>query len=432
MKSLFLFALFALFATALPPLCPGREVRLTLGEVPAYAVTHNRDLAAAALRIREAEGRLLQSGRLANPELEVSHSRAVDTQEYGTEVAFTQRFPITARLRLERAVSHAQLAAAQAEYQEARRQVLLKAQTAAIRWLAVADRRAISELQLANSRELARFLEARVAAGEAPATDATLVSLEAQQLESELLEFEVEAATIAGELRPLLGVPAGESVLITGPLQPARPTAKTTKAAAENRPDLEAARHQAEAARRETALARANRWEDIGFGLMFESGKEEDAPEGFMREHRIGFRLSLPLPLWNRNQGRIAEAAAAAERARREVEALEAGISAEARATRNEAESLATMLEDFDAKILPAAQRLEEQLRATYETGQSSLTEVLRARDRRFQLLRRRSEILREYHLALTRHDAATGKILAGIPAPATSILSTTPTRSGK
>lgn len=389
-----------------------REVRLSLPEVPGYATTHNRDLRAAAFRIEEARGRLTQAGRLSNPELEFQHRRATNSPENATEVSLQQRFPLTARLRLEKAVSSAQLAAAQAEFQEARRQTALRAQTAAVRLRALAERREISARQIANSRELAQFLQSRVAAGEVPGTDLTQVELETRQLESELLQLDVERAAVVGELRPLLGVGAQDVIVITDALSAPRRFGEVASIA--HRPDLQAAQHNAEAARREVALARANRWEDVGVGLMAESEKTEDAPEGFDRQTMVGFRLSVPLPLWNRNQGRIQETTAAAERARREVGALTATISAEAAAARDEMNTLASLVGDLQTKIIPTATQLEEQLRIQYAAGQSPLTDVLRARDRRLQLQRQHLEALRDYHLARVRLQAATGQILSG------------------
>lgn len=407
MKPIFIFLLLA------SPLW-AREVRLSLPEVPGYATAHNRDLRAAAIRIEEARGRLTQAGRLSNPELEVQHRRAVDSPEWAVEVSLQQKFPVTARLRLEKAVSAAQLAAAQAEFQEARRQVALKAQTVAVKLQALSERREISNQQLTNSRELAQFLASRVAAGEVPGADATQVDLETRQLEAELLQLDVERASTTGELRPLLGVASQDSITITGALSAPRRASDDSSIA--RRPDLQAAQHNAEAARRESALARANRWDDVGVGVMVASEKTEDAPEGFERQNMIGFRLSVPLPLWNRNQGRIQETTAAAERAAKEVEALSATISAEAAAARDEMNTLAKLAEDLETKIIPTATQLEEQLRTYYTAGQTPLTEVLRARDRRLQLQRQRVEALRDYHLARVRQQAATGRILAETP----------------
>ena len=100
------------------------------------------------------------------------------------------------------------------------------------------------------------------------------------------------------------------------------------------RPDYVAAQSTAEAARQSAALARAQKWEDIGIGLNATEERSEDAPEGFERDTFVGLRFSLPLPLWNNNSGRIQEATAAAVRAEKEIDALALTIDAEAAAAR--------------------------------------------------------------------------------------------------
>ena len=99
------------------------EVRLTLDSAADYALTHNPTLAAARLRIEEARGRLQQSGRLSNPELEFDFTRNTMGREGSLGVALMQRFPLTARLRHEKAVSRAELAAAEAEVRDGERKL---------------------------------------------------------------------------------------------------------------------------------------------------------------------------------------------------------------------------------------------------------------------------------------------------------------------
>ena len=80
----------------------------------ARALKANPDLAAARWGIEEARGRLWQSGRPANPELEAELKPSVKGGEGTFSLGFVQKFPLTQRLVLERAVSQAQMAAAEA------------------------------------------------------------------------------------------------------------------------------------------------------------------------------------------------------------------------------------------------------------------------------------------------------------------------------
>ena len=64
----------------------------------------------------------------------------------------------------------------------------------------------------------------RVEAGEASSLDTAQVQLESQQLETELLQLDLERVALLGDLRPLLGLNADADLVITGELAaPGRP-----------------------------------------------------------------------------------------------------------------------------------------------------------------------------------------------------------------
>ena len=65
-----------------------------------------------------------------------------------------QKFPLTARLRLEKAVTRAELAAAEAEVRNAERKLAAEVSTAAVKLLGLGGQQALRERQLGNSREL--------------------------------------------------------------------------------------------------------------------------------------------------------------------------------------------------------------------------------------------------------------------------------------
>jgi cobalt-zinc-cadmium efflux system outer membrane protein len=348
-----------------------------------------------------------QSGRLGNPELEIDFARHTTGPEGSAAVALMQRFPLTARLRHEKAVSRAELAAAEAEVRDAERKLAAEARAAAVKLLALRGQRELRARQLAHSRELSEFLLKRVAAGEASTVDASQVDLETRQIEVESLALAAEEAVILGELRPLLGMDGDDRITITGEL----PAPKAIPAArgVAGRADILAAESRAEAARAGVMEQRARRWEDIGIGATYARGRTLDVPEPVETEHVVGFRLSLPLPLWNNNSGRVREAQAAAARAEKEVDATRLNANAEVAAAIDAMRAYAKLIVELDEKVLPAAARIEDQLRNNYSIGLTPLTDVLRARTRRLELERQRLDALRDYQLASIRHQSALG-----------------------
>jgi cobalt-zinc-cadmium efflux system outer membrane protein len=160
------------------------------------------------------------------------------------------------------------------------------------------------------------------------------------------------------------------------------------------------------------ALAKASKWEDVHVGLAAEIDRSEDAPEGLQTDGFLGLKVSVPLPLWNKNEGRVLEAEASAGRLEKEAVALAARVRAEAAAAHGEmraAQSIATQAKDM---LIPKAILLEERLTDAYRTAQpgSQLSDVLRAREKRFALEKAKLDALRAFHLARVRFDAAMGR----------------------
>lgn len=387
------------FATGVP---------LTSDGAVAYAIKHNPSLAAARLSIEEARGRLQQSGRLSNPELELEFNKNTRSRESSASVVLMQRFPVTGRLRYEKAISRAQLSAAESEVRDAERKLSAEVRSLAVKLIALNEQRNLRSTQLANIHELSEFFRNLAATGEGSSTDALQVELESRQIEIEKLQLMAEEMALLGEFRVLLGTSANESPTVRGKL--AAPSGTRKSSDSDQRPDILAAKSRAEAAQLSVREQQARRLEDVGAGVSYSNERTIDDPNPIQTDKIIGLRFSLPLPLWNNNSGRIHEATAAAARAEKEVEATRLTASGEALSARNAMDAYSKILSELDSKVLPQAAQLEEQLRASYSTGQTPLVEVLRARSRRLDLQRQRLDALRDYHLAAIRHSSATNQ----------------------
>jgi cobalt-zinc-cadmium efflux system outer membrane protein len=124
----------------------------------------------------------------------------------------------------------------------------------------------------------------------------------------------------------------------------------------------------------------------------------------------IGFRLSIPLPLWNGNEGAIEEAEIRVRRARMEVDALARRIVLEADAAFAEMKQWAELIREIDASLLPLAREQAALAEKAYREGQGELQALLRARSQAVELATSRVDAQRDFHLARARLLAATGK----------------------
>jgi cobalt-zinc-cadmium efflux system outer membrane protein len=177
----------------------------------------------------------------------------------------------------------------------------------------------------------------------------------------------------------------------------------------QQRPDYQLAETHREAAQTEAALAKAKRWQDMSAGFFAAREQQDVTPRQTERTGFVGFRFSIPLPLWNRNQGEIAEMAARAERTRLEKAALATQITGEADTARQEMEAQAALLRETRDQLLPLVIEQTQKLEKAYAAGQTDLLTVLRARDQRLELESGALDAARDFHLARIRYEAATG-----------------------
>ena len=406
MQFLSIFALFALL-TANARLMAEPSLVITLAGVTERVRAQNPDLAAARLRIGEAMGRMKQAGRLKNPELETSAEQNASFREGMLEVGFSQRFPVTGRLGLEKEISVTRLKAAEMEVREVERLLVARAKTSVVRVLAIRQRRELLGNRIDLALEFSEKLSLASQKGEGSALDAATARLEAAGISAQIRELAAEEAAAVGELKPILGMQAGEPVSVSGSLEtPAVPSGGADPA---RRPDFQAAMLEVDAARQGIDLQQALRYDDVEAGIFAAAERTEDAPNGYDNEGIVGLRFRIPLPLWNKNEGAIEEAQATHERRKLEATALARNIRLEAESDRSQMIEWEKLIRELDETLLPLAAEQSKAADEAYAQSQADIQTVFRSREKSLQLAATRLDALREFHLARIRHEASRG-----------------------
>jgi cobalt-zinc-cadmium efflux system outer membrane protein len=388
----------------------GQAESFTPEAAVARALRQNPDLAAARLGIEEARGRLLHSGRLSSPEIEAEIKPNLAGREFSAGLGLVQKFPLSHRLRFEKAVSRAELAVAELEVREAERALGVEVRSLAVKLLALHAQRELKRAQILHGRELALVASRIAASGEGSSLSAAQLELEAEKIEIELLHLDAEEAALVGALRPMLGLAAAGGVAISGTLAEPSPVPGPAVPTGSGRADYLAAQARIEAARQNLELQRASKWEDVSIGISYEREHVDDAGAGMERDNVLGLKISFPLPLGKNNQSHVLEAGATAARREKEAAALADGIRAEAAAARGAMAAAAALHERISATLLPKSRQLEERFLAAYQSGQTALTDVLRSREQRISLEAARLDARRDFHLARIRFEAALGR----------------------
>lgn len=381
------------------------------------ALAANRDLQAARSAIDIARGGLLQTGRLENPELEFGYADDfafnAEGEHVGT-VRFAQSFPVAARLAREKDVAGKDVAVAEAEVRDFVRTLVAEVQSAFYSVRAQDEQLGVNRQLVASVRDVEEATARRVEAAEASPAEVSLLRIERLRLEQDAQRLVRERDIAAAALTRLLGRSASDGLTPVGELDPGPvplPVPLLTRASdPSGRPDLEGASKGVERADADRALARTEIWEDWTVGLGYENAREVfDDPIGVKRDSFLSLGVTVPLPLWNRQQGRIAAAEAELRRSRHSRDALILRIEEEVRAAEARVRTLRASVDAYADEILPEATHSQELFERGYRQGLVGVAELLQAQRQYNESRALYFELLGDLRQATIALEAATG-----------------------
>ena len=407
-------SIFLLLPLLLAAVSSASAVTLTLTDIGPRVRASHPSLKAARMAVEEARGRQLGAGRLSNPTVGLDSRNETFLSPGEVMLSLDQSFPITKRLRLEKQLTGQLVTAAELEVRDVERRLISDAQTLVVEILAIAQQRSLRQQQTELATKLSEFVQGRAKAGELSALDAAQAQVDAQRLIVEARKLEGESRSLLGTLKPMLDLDPDDALTISGDL-PAM-TNPVKGAAWMQRADYRLAEAKVIASQTDISLARVNKWQDVSAGIF--AGPEYQNASGDDRRTNgvIGFRFSLPLPFWNKNEGQVAEKTATAERVRLEQQALAKQIHSDVENARKEMHTNYELARETRDKLLPLVIEQTGKLEKAYESGQTDLLTILRAREQRLQLEAAAMDAVRDFHLARIRYETAIGKHAPTMP----------------
>ncbi len=388
---------------------------LTRDEAIQMAFRNNRELGIATLEIDRAASRLQWSGRLENPELEVSASGdgiGSDEGESNYEVAFTQSFPLTAKLKNERGLRRYQVILAEAEISEKRRALAGGVDLAIVDLLATREAIRLERQLVGLNKEIVSLLSAQAERGEISKFEVNQAILSGRTREQSLKSLELVEKQQRLKLNQALGVDPDSAIQIEGDLRLPGESPSfdvSLETILQQRPDYVLALAKIDEANAAIVLEESNRWEDLSVKLFVEGDESVDAPNGLDRNTFAGIGFSLPLPLRKRNQDGIAQAQIDREAANQEVDAVRFRIRAECEEAFHERADAWSLAREASGEILDLAEENLEGFRTAYEQGQTSIIKVQTAQEQILELRTAAINFGAAYHRASARVRKATG-----------------------
>lgn len=380
---------------------------LHIKEISQRVAANNPHIRAARLRINEAHGKVIQSGKLTNPNIGVGLNKTIPGSEVGMELSFSQQFPITNRLSLEKRISKNQLAIAKEEVQAVQQTYITKAQLIAIDILIIRQKLTLLNEQLSNLKQLADFIENAAKSGELSTLDANQTHVEVATLTAAKDRLNIEQKIQLASLKNLIGLPHSANLTLNGSLPAAGSIARSFHPS--QLPIYRAKLLEIEQAKEAVALEKARRYGDIETSIFSEVNRTEDAPHGLENEGIVGAGVKIPLQLYDKNEGNIQSAQATAERVTLEKSALILDLRESANRHQENMQSWLQQYNQVKEKLIPLALDNTKQLDQAYRAGQIPFTALLKARSQLLELQSQLIDNLASYHKARVHYLAATG-----------------------
>lgn len=346
---------------------------LTLDEALERAQANNPVLAAAGWSVDIARGEREQAALLPNPELswEVEDSRS-DTRT--TTVQITQPIELGGKRGARTELANRGIDAAGLELERARNALRAEVIQAFHGSLQAQMRVALAEQSQALANRGVVIAEGRVRAGKVSPTELTRAQVQLAEVGLELRRANQERASAQVQLQVALGGDASAAVQPTGDAAelPDMPAAGRLMRALPGSAELRLAQRLIDQQDAAFALEKSRRIPDLNISLGSQYSAED-------RERVNVVGLSMPIPLFDRNQGNVLAAARRADQARDQRNAAELRLRGAVQEALGQWQAASAEVEAFRSTLLPAASRAVDSTARGFEMGKFAYLDVLDA-----------------------------------------------------
>lgn len=387
---------------------------LTLKAALVLALDANPELSAAGRELEAVEATITQAGVWPNPQI-------------STLIEDTQRSTRTTTLQLNQPIELGGKRAARIEAAERghdavsadldakRAEIRAAVMTAFFDLLIAQERLRLVESSVLLARRATTAASQRVAAGKVSPVEETKARVAEAGVRVESFQAISELNIARNRLAATWGSPSPRFERVEGAVGtlPALPALEQLNRRLANAPNL--LRAQLEVNRRQalTQVERTRRIPDVTVSLGAKRNEE-------LGRNQAIFGISIPLPLFDRNQGNLLEALRRTDKARDELIATEVRLSGELVQAHERLNAARQEVDALQNEILPGAQSAYDAATKGFELGKFSFLEVL---DAQRTLLQAKSQYLR----TLTEGHRAAAEIERVLGNASSTTLAVTP-----
>ena len=382
-----------------------RIPELTLEKAVAAALENNPDLNVSKFNTRVAESEKQQASFFPNPELEFEYE---DFDHPERTLAIGYLIELGGKRGLRMKVADAGVNLASVEFDADRVEIIYETAAAYIDVLIAQEnlhitkeKEKLAEQVFTTSRE--RVLAGRVSPMEQVTAEIKRnnSSLEVQIAEDELLIARTNLAAMWGD-----SVADFHTAVGTFDRIQSIPPFEVLSAAMENAPMIKSKRSEIQLAETSLDLEKSNRIPDltIAGGIKDVDGEDDTI-------YLVG--LSIPIPLFDRNQAGVARAAAELDQQAAALSAEKKRLLKDLKIAYQTLKTAHRQANTIKTDILPAAQRVLDAVKEGYQEGAFSFLDMLEAQSTLYESHESYVQSLGKYHVAVIDLEKVLGRNLS-------------------
>lgn len=377
-------------ADATYPIYYSQTDGLSIVEIVKLAIESNSEIKIAQLEVDKAKARLTQAGLRPNPTLEVDQAsgRLVGSSgngEFSAGVSIPLELYGQRNRRIE--LAKAEIVLKEAEIATRQREIIARIVADYADALSAFREIKILDEILAIDIETIKFVQIRVNEGETAPLELSLLQTEVERLrvQRQLVDGRLQSALT--KLKYFAGVPYEQPLrlkeelpLATFPSLPPS-TDVALSVGLKSRPEIRIAELEEQLGNAGLRLIRSEAKPEISAFTKFSQSRSTiDLPTGVFpqdRDRSLLFGITIGLPVFDRKQGAMAEAAIAIRQAQERRIFADGVIRNEIVVAFQQLETARKALIALETNVLPRSRENLETIRSVYQIGQLKITDLL-------------------------------------------------------
>ena len=387
---------------------------ITLKKAVALALVNNPQLEAFSFEQRAREARALQSDLMPNPQLEILVEDAAGSGNFNgfnqsqTTIQLSQLVELGGKRAARLRANTLSKKLADWDYETKRMEVLTQVAKAYADVLKAQQQVKLTEDLVHLGEQFLKAVGERVKAGKVALLEKTKSEISLSSMQIELKKAKRELKVARSNLSVTWGSPQPQYESALGDLFEISmiPTLESLMERLINNPDL--ARWTTETDQRQAVLDSelSKRIPDVTLQGGFRHVEATD-------DNALVFGISIPLQLFDQNQGAIEEARHKLGKVQAEKRAMEVTIKKNLLETYNTLVFFHSQVISIKAQILPGAQKAFDGVNEGYRLGKFGYLDVLDSQKTFFQAKRQYLDSLANYHIAVADVERLIGESLA-------------------